>query len=148
MPNGNDKKYILLVEDREEHRDWFKGELRTVEMEYSINISVTDSVSFEEVGVLVKSVENHEKKFDCAVVDMEISKDIGSDRKKIDWGIQALKEIEKILELDKILIVTAYKRDVLPYLSDAEKKRVRTKDIYMEVFRDNVATMLGLKKAP
>jgi CheY-like chemotaxis protein len=147
MPNGNAEKHILLVEDNEEHRKWFKGEFHTLEKEYQIVIHVTDAGSFKEVDDLVKSVKNGEQKFDCAVVDMQIPQDSTSET-QIHWGTQALNEIKNILILDKILIVTAHKGDVMPHLSEPEKKRAFSKGIHLQVFRDAVAKMLGLKKAP
>jgi len=149
MSDSNAKKHILLVEDKEEHRHWFREEFRTLEKEYNIKISVDDASTYAEVCDLMVQVNKHEKVFDCAVVDMQMLKENNPkpDKKDVHWGVQALKKIQEILQLDKILIVTAFKGDVVPHLSEAEKRRLRTKNIHIRVFRDDVARMLDLMQA-
>ncbi len=140
------EKHIILVEDKDEHRFWFHGEFRALEQEYNIKILETDAATFLEVCDFIKLVKSNEKRCDCAIVDMRLPEDQVSD-KKVHWGVQALREIEQILALDKVLIVTAHKGEALPFLSEAEKRRVRAKTIHIEVFRSEVAGMLNLNKA-
>lgn len=152
MPSGNKVKHILLVEDNDRFQQWYKNEFSTLESKHSFKISVTDVDSFQEVEELVQRVKSSKgsEKVDCAVVDIQIWQHKPTERTldegvSIHWGIQAFREIQTILELGKILIITAYKDNVLPYLSEAEKKRVTTKDIHQELFQEKVVRCLTWK---
>jgi len=145
MPDGKKTKHILLVEDNEQYQRWCKQRFDDMKSNHNAEILVINVSSFQEVEEFVQKVKSSEgkEKVDCVVVDMQIWQHKSTNRTSeekvsIHWGWQAFREIQTILELDEILIVTAYKGNVLPYLSDPEKKRIKTKDIHPNLFEEEV----------